>query len=32
MELQRTSLKQKDDLQELTSGSLEELIQEERVT
>ena len=32
MELQRTSLKQKEDILDLTSGSLEEFVQEERVT
>ena len=32
MELLRTSLKQKEDIPELTSGSLEEFVQEERVT
>ena len=32
MELQRTSLKQKEDIPELTSVSLEEFVHEERVT
>ena len=32
MELQRTSLKQKEDIPELTSGPFEEFVQEERVT
>ena len=32
MELQRTNIKQKDNTPKLTSGSLEEFIQEERVT
>ena len=32
MELQRTSLKQKEDIPELTSGSLEEFVHKERVT
>ena len=32
MELQRTSLRQKGDIPELTSDSLEEFVQEERVT
>ena len=32
MELRRTNIKQKDDIPELTSGSLEEFIQEGRVT
>ena len=32
MELPRTSLKQKEDIPELTSGSLEEFVQEDRVT
>ena len=32
MELQRTSLKQKEDNPELTSGSLEEFVQEETLT
>ena len=32
MQLQRTGLKQMEDIPELTSGSLEEFVQEERVT
>ena len=32
MELQRTSLKQEDDIPEVTSDPLEDFVQEERVT